>query len=86
MLLSRSEQLPPVFTSGLLWGQGLTKLQSLTKTDSGITVTHSLVLLKTPWPLRAFSFPSELSQLFRCPGNFEPSTILGPCKEDLREP
>jgi hypothetical protein len=86
MLLSRSEQLPPVFTPGLLWGRGLTQLQSLTKTDSGITVTYSLVLLKTPWPLRVFRFPSELSQLFRCPGNFEPSTILGPCKEVLREP
>jgi hypothetical protein len=30
-----------------------------------------LVLLKTPWPLRVFSFPSELSQLFRRPGNFQ---------------
>src|SRR5215203_339596 len=86
MLLSRSEQLPPVFTPGLLWGRALTQLQSLTKTNSGITVTYSLVLLKTPWPLRVFSFPSELSQLFRCPGNFESSTILGPCKEGLREP
>ena len=86
MLLSRSEQPPPEATPGLLWGRGLTELQSLTKTDSGITVTYSLVLLKTPWPLRVFRFPSELSQLFRCPGNFEPSTILGPCKEVLREP
>jgi hypothetical protein len=86
MLLSRSQQLPPVFTPGLFWGQSLTELQSLTKTDSGITVTYSLVLLKTPWPLRVFSFPSELSQPFRCPGNFEPSTIVGPCKEVLRKP
>src|SRR5215204_2774038 len=86
MLLSRSEQLPPVFTPRLLWGRGLTQLESLTKTDSGITVTHSLVLLKTPWPLRVFRFPSELSQLFRCPGNFEPSTILGPCKVVLGKP
>jgi hypothetical protein len=45
-----------------------------------------LVLLKTPWPLRVFSFPSELSQLFRYPGNFEPSTIVGPCKVVLRKP
>ena len=86
MLLSRSEQPPPEFMPGLLWGQSLTQLQSLTKTNSGITVTYSLVLLKTPWPLRVFRFPSELSQLFRCPGNFEPSTILGPCKEVLRKP
>jgi hypothetical protein len=86
MLLSRSQQPPPEFTPGLLWDRGLTELQSLTKTDSEITVTYSLVLLKTPWPLRVFRFPSELSQLFRCPGNFEPSTILGPCKEVLREP
>jgi hypothetical protein len=86
MHLFRSEQPPPEFTPGLLWGRGLTQLQSLTKTDSGITVTYSLVLLKTPWPLRVFRFPSELSQLFRCPGNFEPSTILGPCKVDLRKP
>jgi hypothetical protein len=35
---------------GALWGRGLTQLQSVTKTDSGITVTYSLVLLKTPWP------------------------------------
>jgi hypothetical protein len=86
MLLSHSEQLPPEFTPGLLWDRGHTELQSLTKTDSGITVTYSLVLLKTPWPLRVFSFPSELSQLFRCPGNSKPSTILGPCKEVLRKP
>jgi hypothetical protein len=86
MLLFRSEQPPPEFTPGLLWGRGLTDLQSLTKTDSGITVTYSLVLLKTPWPLRVFRFPSELSQLFRCPGNFEPSTILGACKVLLRKP
>jgi hypothetical protein len=86
MLLFRSEQPPPVFTLGILWGRGLTQLQSLTKTDSGITVTYSLVLLKTPWPLRVFSFPSELSQLFRCPGNLEPSTIVGPCKEVLCKP
>jgi hypothetical protein len=86
MLLSRSEQLPPVFTPGLLWGRGLTQLQSLTKTDSGITVTYSLVLLKTPWPLRVFRFPSELSQLFRCPGNSDPSIILGPCKVVLGKP
>src|SRR5215203_5372229 len=86
MHLFRSEQLPPVFTPGLLWGRGLTDLQSLTKTDSGITVTYPLVLLKTPWPLRVFRFPSELSQLFRCPGNCDPSTILGPCKEVLRKP
>ena len=46
MHLFRSEQLPPVFTPGLLWGRALTQLQSLTKTDSGITVTYSLVLLK----------------------------------------
>ena len=85
MLLSRSEQ-PPEFALGLLWGRPLTQLQSLTKTDSGITVTYSLVLLKTPWPLRVFSFPSELSQLFRCPGNFELSTILGPCKMVLPNP
>jgi hypothetical protein len=77
MHLFRSEQLPPEFTPGLLWGRGLTDLQSLTKTDSGITVTYSLVLLKTPWPLRVFRFPSELSQLFRCPGNSDPSTIVG---------
>jgi hypothetical protein len=56
MHLFRSEQLPPVFTPGLLWGRGLTLLQSLTKTDSGITVTHPLVLLKTPWPSQSFSF------------------------------
>ena len=86
MHLFRSEQLPPVFTPGLLWGRALTQLQSLTKTNSAITVTYSLVLLKTPWPLRVFRFPSELSQLFRCPGNFEPSTILGACKEVLRKP
>jgi hypothetical protein len=86
MLLSRSQQPPPEFTPGLLWDRGLTELQSLTKTDSEITVTYSLVLLKTPWPLRVFRFPSELSQLFRCPGNFEPSTILGPCKVVLRKP
>src|ERR687897_3302745 len=86
MLLSHSEQPPPEFTPGLLWDRSLTELQSLTKTDSGITVTHPLVLLKTPWPLRVFRFPSELSQLFRCPGNFEPSTIVGPCKEVWREP
>ena len=86
MFLSRSEQPPPEFTPGLLWGQSLTELQSLTKTDSGITVTYSLVLLKTPWPLRVFSFPSELSQLFRCPGNSEPSTTLRPCKEVLPKP
>jgi hypothetical protein len=55
-LPSRSEQLPLVFTPGLLWGRGLTQLQSLTKTDSGITVTHPLVLLKTPWPSQSFSF------------------------------
>ena len=85
MLLSRSEQ-PPEFALGLLWGRPLTQLQSLTKTDSEITVTHPLVLLKTPWPLRVFRFPSELSQLFRCPGNFELSTILGACKEVLRKP
>jgi hypothetical protein len=85
MLLSRSEQ-PPEFTPGLLWGRALTLLQSLTKTDSGITVTYSLVLLKTPWPLRVFRFPSELSQLFRCPGNLEPSTILGSCKVVLLKP
>ena len=81
-----TEQPPPEFTPTLLWGQGLKELQSLTKTDSGITVTHSLVLLKTPWPLRVFRFPSELSQLFRCPGNSDPSIILEPCKEVLREP
>src|SRR5215211_171146 len=86
MLLFRSEQLPPVFTPEILWGQGLTQLQSLTKTNSGITVTYSLVLLKTPWPLRVVSFPSQISQLFRCPGNSDPSTILGPCKVDLRKP
>jgi hypothetical protein len=86
MHLFRSEQPPPEFTPGLLWGRGLTQLQSLTKTDSGIIVTYSLVLLKTPWPLRVFRFPSELSQLFRCPGNSEPSTILGPCKVVLRKP
>jgi hypothetical protein len=86
MLLSHSEQPPPEFTPRVLWDRGLTQLQSLTKTDSGITVTYSLVLLKTPWPLRVFSFPSELSQPFRCPGNFEPSTIVGPCKEVLRKP
>src|SRR5919106_3628532 len=67
-LPSRSEQLPLVFTPGLLWGRSLAELQSLTKTDSEITVTHPLVLLKTlTWPLRVFRFPSELSQLFRCP-------------------
>ena len=55
MLLSRSEQ-PPEFTPGLLWGRALTLRQSLTKTDSGITVTHPLVLLKTPWPSQSFSF------------------------------
>jgi hypothetical protein len=54
MLLSRSEQLPPEFTPGLLWGRALTELQSLTKTNSGITVTYSLVLLKTPWPSQSF--------------------------------
>ena len=58
----------------------------MTKTDSGITVTYPLVLLKTPWPLRVLSFPSELSQLFRCPGNSELSIILGPCKEVLGKP
>ena len=81
MLLSHSEQPPLEFTPGLLWDRGLTELQYLIKTNSGITVTYSLVLLKTPWPLRVFSFPSELSQLFRCPGNSKPSTIVGPCKE-----
>ena len=54
MFLSRSEQPPPEFTPGLLWGQSLTELQSLTKTDSGITVTYPLVLLKTPWPSQSF--------------------------------
>jgi hypothetical protein len=54
MLLSRSEQPPLEFTPGLLWGRALTELQSLTKTDSGITVTYSLVLLKTPWPSQSF--------------------------------
>jgi hypothetical protein len=54
MLLSHSEQPPPEFTPGLLWDRGLTELQSLTKTDSGITVTYSLVLLKTPWPSQSF--------------------------------
>jgi hypothetical protein len=86
MLLSQSEQPPLEFTPGLLWDRALTQLQLLTKTDSGITVTHPLVLLKTPWPLRVFRFPSELSQLFRCPGNFELSTILGACKVVLRKP
>jgi hypothetical protein len=86
MLLSQSAQQLPEFTPTLLWGRGLSELQSLTKTDSGITVTYSLVLLKTPWPLRVFSFPSELSQLFRCPGNSDPSTILGPCKVVLPKP
>src|SRR5215208_6750071 len=81
-----TEQPPPEFTPEILWGRDLTELQSLTKTDSGITVTYPLVLLKTPWPLRVFSFPSELSQLFHCPGNSKPSTILGPCKEVLPKP
>jgi hypothetical protein len=53
MLLSRSEQ-PPEFTPGVLWDRDLTELQSLTKTDSGITVSYSLVLLKTPWPSQGF--------------------------------
>jgi hypothetical protein len=56
MLLFRSEQPPPEFTPGLLWGRGLAELQSLTKTDSGITVTYSLVLLKTHWPSQSFYF------------------------------
>jgi hypothetical protein len=86
MLLSHSEQPPPEFTPGVLWDRDLTELQSLTKTDSGITVSYSLALLKTPWPSQSFSFSSELSQLFRCPGNFEPSTILGPCKKILPKP
>jgi hypothetical protein len=54
MLLSHSEQPPPEFTPRVLWDRGLTELQSLTKTDSGITVTYSLVLLKTPWPSQSF--------------------------------
>jgi hypothetical protein len=54
MLLSRSEKPPLEFTPALHWGRGITELQSLTKTDSGITGTYSLVLPKTPWPSQSF--------------------------------
>jgi hypothetical protein len=54
MLLSRSKQPPPEFTLGSSRAEGLAELQSSTKTNSGITVTYSLVLLKTPWPSQSF--------------------------------